>query len=61
MRSSGRVIWLFATGHSGAWLYQLIVDKDPFGRAVLVPALQYFRFVSGIVVSVRRCCCRASG
>ncbi|KAK4054460.1 hypothetical protein OIV83_000954 [Microbotryomycetes sp. JL201] len=48
-RWSGRVIWLFSSGHAAAWFYQLIIDKDPFGRPVLVPALQYWRFLGGLV------------
>ncbi|KAM0791379.1 hypothetical protein ACM66B_005844 [Microbotryomycetes sp. NB124-2] len=48
-RWSGRVIWLFSSGHAAAWFYQLVMDKDPFGRPVLVPALQYWRFLGGLV------------
>ncbi|KAK4053901.1 hypothetical protein OIO90_003738 [Microbotryomycetes sp. JL221] len=48
-RWSGRVIWLFSSGHAAAWFYQLAVDKDPFGRPVLVPALEYWRFLGGLV------------
>ncbi|BGP08319.1 hypothetical protein JCM10049v2_004166 [Rhodotorula toruloides] len=48
-RWSGRVVWAFSTGHAIGWIYELCMDRDPFGRIVLVPALQWYRFVAGIV------------
>ncbi|SCV72183.1 BQ2448_4877 [Microbotryum intermedium] len=48
-RWSGRIIWLFTSGHVAAWFYQSIIDKDPFGRPVLIPLLGYWRFLAGIV------------
>ncbi|KAI5480795.1 ferric reductase transmembrane component 2 precursor [Pseudohyphozyma bogoriensis] len=48
-RWSGRVIWLFSSAHTGAWFYELIIDKDPFGRSTIIPVLDYFRFVAGLV------------
>ncbi|GJN90577.1 hypothetical protein Rhopal_003589-T1 [Rhodotorula paludigena] len=47
-RWSGRVVWLFATGHAIGWMWQLTHDRDPFGRVVLVPAMGWYRFVCGI-------------
>ncbi|SCZ88186.1 BZ3500_MvSof-1268-A1-R1_Chr2-1g04245 [Microbotryum saponariae] len=48
-RWSGRIIWLFTSGHVAAWFYQSVVDKDPFGRPVLISLLGYWRFLAGIV------------
>ncbi|BGO99874.1 hypothetical protein NBRC10513v2_004102 [Rhodotorula toruloides] len=48
-RWSGRVVWAFSTGHAIGWIYELCMDRDPFGRIVLIPALQWYRFVAGIV------------
>lgn len=49
-RWSGRVIWVFATGHAIAWFVQLAQDRDPFGRMVLIPVFGYWRFIAGVVV-----------
>ncbi|GAA5993813.1 hypothetical protein JCM5350_007858 [Sporobolomyces pararoseus] len=51
-RWAGRVIWAFSTAHAIAWFYQLSLDKDPFGRAVLVPVWSWYRFVAGAVAWV---------
>ncbi|BGP48271.1 hypothetical protein JCM10450v2_004143 [Rhodotorula kratochvilovae] len=48
-RWSGRVVWLFSTGHAIGWMWQLTQDRDPFGRMVLVPAFGWYRFVCGVV------------
>ncbi|GAA6058177.1 hypothetical protein JCM3770_004081 [Rhodotorula araucariae] len=48
-RWSGRVVWLFSTGHAIGWMWQLTHDRDPFGRMVLVPAFGWYRFVCGVV------------
>lgn len=37
------------------WTYQLIVDKDPFGRPVLWDAFSYYRFSAGVAVSPSNC------
>ncbi|GAA6040169.1 hypothetical protein JCM8097_004161 [Rhodosporidiobolus ruineniae] len=46
-RWSGRVIWLFSTGHAIGWFWQLGHDKDPFLRPVLVPIWAWYRFQAG--------------
>ncbi|GAA5947950.1 hypothetical protein JCM3765_007042 [Sporobolomyces pararoseus] len=51
-RWAGRVIWAFSTAHAIAWFYQLSLDKDPFGRAVLIPVWSWYRFVAGAVAWV---------
>ncbi|KAM0753167.1 hypothetical protein T439DRAFT_378880 [Meredithblackwellia eburnea MCA 4105] len=48
-RWSGRIIWLFSTAHTAAWTKELVLDKDPFGRPVFIPALQYWRFLAGLI------------
>ncbi|BGP16347.1 hypothetical protein JCM10213v2_004349 [Rhodosporidiobolus nylandii] len=47
-RWASRVIWAFASGHSIGWFVQLSRDRDPFGRPVLTPVLQWYRFCAGI-------------
>ncbi|CEQ39536.1 SPOSA6832_01047, partial [Sporobolomyces salmonicolor] len=51
-RWSGRVIWAFSTGHAIAWFYELSIDKDPFGRPVLIPVWSWYRFTAGAVAWV---------
>ncbi|GAA5925650.1 ferric reductase family protein [Sporobolomyces koalae] len=51
-RWSGRVIWAFSTAHAIAWFYQLYLDKDPFGRPVLIPVWDWYRFTAGAVAWV---------
>ncbi|GAA5896172.1 hypothetical protein JCM8208_007549 [Rhodotorula glutinis] len=48
-RWSGRVVWLFSTGHAIGWMWQLTQDRDPFGRMVLIPVFGWYRFVCGVV------------
>ncbi|GAA5975943.1 hypothetical protein JCM11641_002845 [Rhodosporidiobolus odoratus] len=48
-RWSGRVVWVFSTGHAVGWFVQLAHDKDPFGRPVLVPIWSWYRFCAGAV------------
>ncbi|GAA5858165.1 hypothetical protein JCM1840_001066 [Sporobolomyces johnsonii] len=51
-RWSGRIIWAFSTGHAIAWFYELSIDKDPFGRPVLIPVWSWYRFTAGAVAWV---------
>jgi hypothetical protein len=47
---TGRVIWAFSSAHAIGWFWQLAHDRDPFGRMVLVPIWQWYKFCAGAVV-----------
>lgn len=52
-RWSGRIVWVLTSAHVATWTYQLAgLDRDPFGRPVLVPMWDYWRFKAGCIAYI---------